>query len=207
MTEDPSDKMDAGLIAKFLDQVDDFIEDAVDKQSRNVSSAARELQELMKKSIESGGPPGEYWPPLSQATLKIRQAKGVKRNTPLLETGVMKDSIEYHEIIDDGSTKKIFVGWRRDPELLRKAAVSIFGTTTEGYMKAAHIPVTEAMRTMMSLEYGIHITQTQIRIPPRPLLRPCARHIHEKYGHEFSATLRFTPEELGIILEQDKYEH
>lgn len=199
--------MEAGLIVKFIKQADDFIKEAVDEQSRSVSEAARDLKELIQKSIETGGPPGVNWPPLSGATLEIRKAKGIERKTPLLETGDMKDSVEYHQIIDDSSSKKMFVGWRRNDELLRKASVSIFGTTSDGFAKAAHISVTEAMRTMMALEYGIHITQTSIKIPPRPLLRPCGRVIHEKYNGDFSVTLRFTPDELGLILEQDKYEY
>lgn len=197
-------KIDEFAISNFLSRVNTFADESMDQQKDDVRGAGKDLKEKIQQAMDSGGPTGISWPEISEVTKKVRKAKGIEGTAPLLETRNMRDSIEYHEHIGiSGVEASMFVGWRRDSELLIKAATSIFGT--EGSGEGApniSIPVTNAMETMMMLEYGVYLGhKNRIHIPARPLLRPCALRVWEENNRIFDVVLIVTTERLGIRLE------
>lgn len=186
--------MEKGIVVDFMDYIEEGISDIQDAHSANVENIATELEMEINNALVKGGPPGERWEPISDATRKIRKMEGISVSTPLYSTGEMQSHLETVEV-DDNVYE---VGWFTS-EYLTRAAVSIFGTTGgDSFAKAAYIPITNSMKVFMIMEYGVFLSGNELTIPPRPLLRPCAEKLNKKYPGQAEFRLVFSEERLAI---------
>lgn len=177
-----------------LEETVDLMKDTVTKNQ--VLEAANRLRDLIIDSIEGGGPPGVSWTPLSDATLKIRNIKGISSSKPLEESGGLLKNLRRRKVSDNVYK----VGWF-DGESTLKATYSIFGTDYKSEsVSTSKIKVSKKMGIYLKNEFGVLI-KDEVKIPPRPLLRPCARIVYDEYNKDIKMSLFFSTSSIGIKLE------
>lgn len=168
--------MQTASISQFMGKVNQAVDELEDDLRDDIENAATDLKAKIKDAMVRNGPPGIEWPPLSEATKKIRKEEGYPTTSPLYESGMMHSRLKIQPVKEG---EEYEVGWF-DQEMAQRATVSIFGTETSAI--GVHIPINFPMRRMFMMEYGIMLPKGgKISIPPRPLLRPCAAAVSEKY--------------------------
>jgi len=186
--------MEKELITGFMGQIDEFIEELDDDLAESVENAATELKAKINAALVKGGPPNVEWDELSPITKEIRNQEGIAHNKPLYESGEMASRLDVREVEKD----RIYeVGWFVS-DIADRAKITVLGSEGAG----AFIPITSRMRAMFMYEYGILLPGMagNITIPPRPLLRPCAAMVAEKYPDNIRYEMVFGEDKFAVRL-------
>ena len=183
------------VLEKFAKYLNDELRSSKQNQVEDLTEqAADEFIKVVRRSINMGSPPYGSWKPLSEKTLKIRRKDGIYSSDPLYHHGNMEKEIDKQQV---GTS--FLVGWFGVYPAL-KAKYSTLGTEGGiGNVKTGSIKVTRSSQRYMMAEYGV-LLNNKVNIPPRPLVRPCAKYIFEEYGEFIKISIKSNPNFFGIVI-------
>lgn len=128
-----------------IDGIPRAIKQGYDKGTGQFS---QKLLQIIQQALNSGGPPGEYWEPLSPNTIKTYAKKGLHDTTPWVRTGLLSRAIGVYNYGD-----RLYIGLPNNAPY-----PNIYGE--------------DSGLTFVQLARLLETGSVQRHIPARPLFQP-----------------------------------